>query len=509
MTTELHNLLRKVVSFKVIGPGFLLTKYNDLHISVHAASNSSSSAALHEQVDHGRPALAAGASVISLPSYSSHRVAVEKKKLVIILVGLPGRGKTFLCNKLRCYLNWLGHTTAHFNVGQYRRHIKGAGELQDASFFDHHNELALNDMLMWLDSDEGQVAIFDATNSTQERRDKLAAALRGKVRFIFIESICNDPDILHQNCRNKMLYSPDYQGVTTDQAVSDFMERIRKYEEVYEPIIDRNMHYIKLTDMVTGRGHLDINRISGYLPGKIVGFLLQVCKSGMTNARKIWLTRHGESMYNQKGLIGGDSPLSSNGMAYAELLPEIILSRLPKAADGCPVPVSVWTSTLQRTIQTAAALPFAKLRWKALDEIDAGICDGMTYEQIADKHPQEFAARKKDKLRYRYPRGESYLDMIQRLEPVISEMEREGESIVIVGHQAVLRVIFGYLMAQPQADIPSISIPLHTVIELTPLPDGTMGGMGLSIADMQRMSSCSTGSTVMVRAAMAAIGGTS
>jgi 6-phosphofructo-2-kinase/fructose-2,6-biphosphatase len=41
--------------------------------------------------------------------------------------------------------------------------------------------------------------------------------------------------------------------------------------------------------------------------------------------------------------------------------------------------------------------------------------------------------------------------------------------------QAVLRVIFGYLMAQNQAHIPSISIPLHTVIELTPRPDGTMG----------------------------------
>jgi 6-phosphofructo-2-kinase/fructose-2,6-biphosphatase len=33
------------------------------------------------------------------------------------------------------------------------------------------------------------------------------------------------------------------------QAVSDFMLRIRKYEEIYEPIEDRNMHYIKLTDM--------------------------------------------------------------------------------------------------------------------------------------------------------------------------------------------------------------------------------------------------------------------
>lgn len=33
------------------------------------------------------------------------RVA-ERNKLIIILVGLPGRGKTFLCNKLKCYLNW-------------------------------------------------------------------------------------------------------------------------------------------------------------------------------------------------------------------------------------------------------------------------------------------------------------------------------------------------------------------------------------------------------------------
>ncbi len=41
--------------------------------------------------------------------------------------------------------------------------------------------------------------------------------------------------------------------------------------------------------------------------------------------------------------------------------------------------------------------------------------------------------------------------------------------------QAVLRVIFGYLMAKPQEEIPRITIPLHTVIELTPMPDGTMG----------------------------------
>lgn len=56
--------------------------------------------------------------------------------------------------------------------------------LQDAAFFDHNNpvglaererafQLALADMMGYLRSDAGQVAIFDATNSTQERREKL------------------------------------------------------------------------------------------------------------------------------------------------------------------------------------------------------------------------------------------------------------------------------------------------------------------------------------------------
>lgn len=43
----------------------------------------------------------------------------------------------------------------------------------------------------------------------------------------------------------------------------------------------------------------------------------------------------------------------------------------------------------------------------------------------------------------RYPSGESYMDVIQRLEPVIIEVERQKDSVCIVGHQAILRVIVG------------------------------------------------------------------
>ncbi|KAL6771448.1 hypothetical protein ACKKBG_A26425 [Auxenochlorella protothecoides x Auxenochlorella symbiontica] len=218
---------------------------------------------------------------------------------------------------------------------------------------------------------------------------------------------------------------------------------------------------------------MDVNRISGYIPGKMVFFLMQVCK-GLGQRRRIWLTRHGESEYNTMGKIGGNSGLSLRGQVYARLLPQILMDRVVPLAGSAPPPVAVWTSTLARTIITASGLPFPKVQWKALDEIQAGICEGMTYREIAARLPGEYELRRRDKLRYRYPSGESYMDVIQRLDPVISEVERERECVCIVAHQAVLRALYGYFMNRPLAEVPSLNIPLHTIMELTPQPDGTM-----------------------------------
>lgn len=77
--------------------------------------------------------------------------------------------------------------------------------------------------------------------------------------------------------------------------------------------------------------------------------------------------------------------------------------------------------------------------WHHLDELFAGACDGMTYEEIEELYPQEFEMRELDKLAYRYPRGESYLDVIARLEPIIMEMERHREPLLIVGHQGIVQ----------------------------------------------------------------------
>ena len=46
-----------------------------------------------------------------------------------------------------------------------------------------------------------------------------------------------------------------------------------------------------------------------------------------------------------------------------------------------------------------------------MDEIDAGIYDSLTYSDIKKNIQKN---RKNDKLNYRYPRGESYKDLIVR-----------------------------------------------------------------------------------------------
>ena len=44
----------------------------------------------------------------------------ERRRLALVLVGLPARGKTYTAAKLTRYLRWLGHDTKHFNVGKVR-----------------------------------------------------------------------------------------------------------------------------------------------------------------------------------------------------------------------------------------------------------------------------------------------------------------------------------------------------------------------------------------------------
>lgn len=379
--------------------------------------------------------------------------------LVLVMVGLPARGKTYTARKLVRYLSWKGMKTKVFNVGNYRRSMSGAQVPHE--FFDPHNEegmnarkqaaqAALEELCGWVGAG-GDVAIYDATNSTKQRRAWVVERLQEKgFGFAFLENLCLDQSIVEANIAQTKLGSPDYAGIRTQKAIDDFRKRIAHYESVYEPIENTKLRWIKIID--AGR-QIIVNRCDSYLLSKIATFVMNL----NIRPKTLWFSRHGQSQFNTEERVGGDSPLSVNGEVYIESLARFF--------EDKPIE-QVWTSTLQRTMQTASMLPHRKRHWKKLDEINAGVCDGLTYDEIQEQYPDIAASRRADKLGYRYPQGESYEDVIERLEPVIFEIERSEGDLLVVAHQAILRALYAYFANRPREDCPYLSIPLHTVIQL-------------------------------------------
>ncbi|XP_046756162.1 6-phosphofructo-2-kinase/fructose-2,6-bisphosphatase 4 isoform X5 [Gallus gallus] len=399
--------------------------------------------------------------------FLSEQVCMTNCPTLIVMVGLPARGKTYISKKLTRYLNWIGVPTKEFNVGQYRRDL--VKKYKSFEFFLPDNEeglkirkqcalAALNDVRQYLSEENGHVAVFDATNTTRERRETIYKfGEENGYKTFFVESVCVDPEVIAANIVQVKLGSPDYVDCSNDEATEDFMKRIECYKNSYETLdenLDKDLSYIKIMDV--GRSYL-VNRVMDHIQSRIVYYLMNI----HVTPRSIYLCRHGESELNLKGRIGGDPGLSVRGKEFAKSLAQFINEQNIKD-------LKVWTSQMKRTIQTAEALGVPYEQWKVLNEIDAGVCEEMTYEEIQENYPLEFALRDQDKYRYRYPKGESYEDLVQRLEPVIMELERQ-ENVLVICHQAVMRCLLAYFLDKPAEQLPYLKCPLHTVLKLTPV----------------------------------------
>ena len=53
-----------------------------------------------------------------------------------------------------------------------------------------------------------------------------------------------------------------------------------------------------------------------------------------------------------------------------------------------------------------------------------------------------------------------------RLESVIFELERKRNDVLIIAHESVLRVIYGYMMACAAMDIPTLKFPRNEIVEV-------------------------------------------
>ncbi len=72
----------------------------------------------------------------------------------------------------------------------------------------------------------------------------------------------------------------------------------------------------------------------------------------------------------------------------------------------------------------------------------------------------------------RFPGGESYKDLIKRLESPIIDMEQQTAPVLIVSHVSVLQALIAYFRQSPADQCMNIEIPMHTVLKYTPSRGG-------------------------------------
>ena len=228
-----------------------------------------------------------------------------------------------------------------YNVGEYRRKLIGSEVAHE--FWDPENttiyakrkeiaQLCLDDALTGLTEENQSCVIFDATNATLARRQMLRETVKNKdpqIGILFIECLVKDPKLVDVMINEMTLNSKgmiyleyeydleyeylniwikDYETKTAAEAKEDYHQRIRHYASTYESL-NAWLEPCSFIQIIDAGKQLFCNQVYGYLQSRMMLFLANI----RLHPRPIWFTRHGQSVTNVKGRIGGDSMLSPLG----------------------------------------------------------------------------------------------------------------------------------------------------------------------------------------------------
>ena len=93
---------------------------------------------------------------------------------------------------------------------------------------------------------------------------------------------------------------------------------------------------------------------------------------------------------------------------------------------------------------------------------------GWTDSEFEVRMPEASARWRSDVRHTRFPGGESFHDLFQRIEPLLIELEQQTGPVLVVGHLSVLQALASYFTGANLAEALASSIPHHTVLQLTP-----------------------------------------
>lgn len=252
--------------------------------------------------------------------------------------------------------------------------------------------------------------------------------------------------------------------------------------------------YVKLSNSV----EIEVHGVTGYMGSRIVSYIMNLTQHKVRHP--IYFVRQGESLYNAEGRIGGDSVLTDNGkksaneiLGFLASLKEHYVKEANKTqtcekcdeeygcgdGTGCGVGgddnsqnvLEIWTSHLRSATQTVencrSLLGIKTLLWDNLNTIYAGICEDLTLSEVQAKYPLIDEFRRANKYAFRYPKGESYQDLVMRLEPVIMELNSTDCVVVVVASQSVLRALLAYFGGVSAESCVWMEVPHRTIWRCT------------------------------------------
>jgi len=168
---------------------------------------------------------------------------------------------------------------------------------------------------------------------------------------------------------------------------------------------------------------------------------------------KLIITRHGQTEWNKEGenrLQGRkDIELSEEGKEQAKKLALRLKDHNIEL---------IFTSPSKRTLETSKEIK--KFHPKAeiiidndLKELDFGILEGLTDQEIQEKYKEIWEAREKDKFNYKIPKGESYAETEVRALRVLNKIMKTKKDAVIVAHATINKLFFKKLLKKSLKEI--------------------------------------------------------
>lgn len=170
----------------------------------------------------------------------------------------------------------------------------------------------------------------------------------------------------------------------------------------------------------------------------------------MTPHTRIHLIRHGQVVGHDQKRYNGQTDVALTDLGVEQY------HRLKERLAETPIS-ACYTSDLTRCVTGANIIceqfSIEPVRRSELRELNIGIWEGLTWQEIKTRWPEEWQARLDDLVNYRVPQGENLLDVQARVMPVVREIieRHKGQEVLLVGHGGVNRIVLLNAIGAPLA----------------------------------------------------------